>query len=69
MPYNLHNMRPVRPDQEDALEYLQEVKTWMDEYPKALEECIRAGVSNVRMASILGKTEAAVRMYRKRHGL
>jgi hypothetical protein len=70
MAYDYRKMRELRDEeQKEAIAYLEEVAAWMEEYPKAIEACARAGVSNVRMAYTLGKTETAIRMYRQRHGL
>lgn len=44
-------------------------ETAKKEYHEAIKECAKAGVSNVKMAAIAGQTEAAIRMYRKRHGI
>jgi hypothetical protein len=39
------------------------------EYKIALLQCIEAGMGNTKIASITGTTEAAIRMYKKRHHL
>jgi hypothetical protein len=39
------------------------------EYNEALRECIRARISNVRLGSVAGVSETAIRMYRKRNNL
>ena len=39
------------------------------EYYQAIEDCIAAGVSNTKMATTVGVSETAIRLFRKRKGL
>ena len=59
---------------EDLIEhYLRtsmEKREWaVADYNHALEYALQAGWSNVRIAKTVGMTEAAIRQWRKRHGL
>ena len=38
-------------------------------YHDAIEAAVYAGWSNVKIGRVVGVSEAAIRMYRKRHGL
>ena len=63
----------VRPEQLSALEKFHQAvakrKQTKLEYDMALKEAVKARISNVRLASVAGVSETAIRMYRKRNGL
>lgn len=63
----------VRPAQRDALRKFYEAvelrKKAKRDYDQAMTKCLDAGISNVRMGSVAGVSETAIRMYRARKKL